>query len=471
MRYVFDRKSQVIRWAPYNIPAWLTTPKVDIMADECEQNRLSACSSIWYVLATVEGEPRSVQDLNTVVAKNRHYWNGLMAPRIAVYGGSIESSLGHKINLPILTDADHVKIREALNTRGFAGMSVPHVNSPIDFSNIEFSKFTSFKGFVFGGAAKFDNTKFSGRVLTFLDATFAGNVTFDGCRFAHDVFFIKANFASSASFNNVEFAATSSFASCRFLATTTFADATFLGDTYFNKVEFAGEAHFVNTTFARQADFQFATFTRPTHSQRTKFETDVPAFFEATLFEYTDWHDTKWASIPRYKDEARKHVQYYQRLVLLMNKLEKPYDRHFFFRKEMRAQRRSDPFFLTRALNLLYELVCDYGNGLGRIVAIWAAHILIGAATIWVAKLFTTSPDPVSKKAIPELLRDFFQATGISFSNAHALLGLNRGFLVDTLGSWSDVPFFNTVGSIQTVIGVIILFFLILTIRNRFRMR
>ena len=246
----------------------------------------------------------------------------------------------------------------------------------------------------------------------------------------------------------------------------------FLGDTYFNKVEFAGETHFIDTTFAQQADFQSTTFIRPTHFQRTQFKTDVPAFFEATLFEYTDWNDTKWPKLPRNRDEARRHVQYYQRLVSLANQLQKPHDRHMFVRKEMRAQRRSEhPFSLTRMMNLLYELVCDYGNGLGRIVAIWAAHILIGAASIWMAKLFTTSLDPVSKKATPELLRDFFQATGISFSNAHALLNLNRGYLQETLVSWTDVPFFNIIGSTQTVIGVIILFFLILTIRNRFRMR
>lgn len=199
------------------------------MTNDNVRKRSSLDKSIWYVLATVEGEPRSVQDLNTVVAKNRHYWNGLMAPRVAVYGGSIERSLGHEINYPHLTVADHAKIREALNTRGFAGVSVPHVNSPIDFSNIDFSKFTSFNGFVFGGSTKFDNARFSGGVLTFLEATFAGHVTFDSCRFSHDVLFAKANFASSASFSDVEFSGKSIFGSCRFLATTTFADASFFG--------------------------------------------------------------------------------------------------------------------------------------------------------------------------------------------------------------------------------------------------
>ena len=47
-------------------------------------------------------------------------------------------------------------------------------------------------------------------------------------------------------------------------------------------------------------------------------------------------------------------------------------------------------------------------------------------------------------------------------------LGLNRSFFEDALKDW---PWYGVVGPVQTVLGVIILFFLLLTIRNRFRMR
>ena len=48
------------------------------------------------------------------------------------------------------------------------------------------------------------------------------------------------------------------------------------------------------------------------------------------------------------------------------------------------------------------------------------------------------------------------------------VLGLNRSFFEDALKDW---PWYGVVGPVQTVLGVIILFFLLLTIRNRFRMR
>ena len=53
-----------------------------------------------------------------------------------------------------------------------------------------------------------------------------------------------------------------------------------------------------------------------------------------------------------------------------------------------------------------------------------------------------------------------------------AFWALNRNFLEKAIKSWSeDLLLFNIIGSVQTVVGVILLFFLLLTIRNRFRMR
>ena len=70
-----------------------------------------------------------------------------------------------------------------------------------------------------------------------------------------------------------------------------------------------------------------------------------------------------------------------------------------------------------------------------------------------------------------ESMCDFPQAFAISFSNAHVFFGLNRGFLQDAIKDWAGVPFFNLIGGGQTVVGTVLLFFLLLTIRNRFRMR
>ena len=63
---------------------------------------------------------------------------------------------------------------------------------------------------------------------------------------------------------------------------------------------------------------------------------------------------------------------------------------------------------------------------------------------------------------------DFYLAFALSFGNAHGPLGLNGTFFKNAIEDW---PCYGVVGPVQTVLGVIILFFLLLTIRNRFRMR
>ena len=282
------------------------------------QNSKNASQSIWYVLATVAGEPKSMQHVNTITSRNAYYWNGLMATRVATYGGMIENSLGHDIKLPQLSKSDHSKIRKALNTRGFPGVSIPHVNSPIDFSNLEFSQFTSFMGFVFGGSTKFDNVKFSGGILTFQDTIFAGNVSFDGATFGADTILFEAEFAGSASFDRTRFLRRVYFSSAKFTRETRFTNTAFQDDVYFNSAKFEGETYFNDAILAQIADFQKAAFTRATHFQGADFRTAVPAFFETRLYEYTNWHNSSWPDVPHDAEQARKQVQYYQRLALLM---------------------------------------------------------------------------------------------------------------------------------------------------------
>ena len=392
-----------------------------------------------------------------------------MAPRVATFGGWAESKLGHDLGLKELTKEAKAKIRKALDTRGFKGKSIPHVNVPIDFSNVMFTKHTFFNGFVFGGEVRLDNTVFPGVVL-FNDAKFAGNSVFDGATFGEAVF-MSAEFAGSASFQNAKFLKHVFFAHAQFLGKTEFTHATFTADVVFNSAKFVHGASFVNTVFAHKADFQSAEFRGPTHFHEARFGTRVPAFFDATLYEYTDWHGANWPSVPVDADKAREQIQHYQRLALVMNKLEKPDDRHLFFRLEMRARLRSDGWSLASGGNWLYERTCDYGYGLSRISTLWYGHLVLGAFLICAARAVEPMRKGLSWQAVYEFVSDLPQAFLISFSNAHVFFGLNRGFLQDAIKDWACVPFFNLIGIGQTVIGTVLLFFLLLTIRNRFRMR
>ncbi len=61
-----------------------------------------------------------------------------------------------------------------------------------------------------------------------------------------------------------------------------------------------------------------------------------------------------------------------------MSRLEKPLDRHRFFRLKMRARRRTESLVL-RGLNWLFEKTSDYGRGVGRAFGCWLGHWLIAS--------------------------------------------------------------------------------------------
>lgn len=394
-----------------------------------------------------------------------------MAPRVATYGGVIETALGRQIDFPKLSSTDHAQIRSALDTRGFRGTPIPHVNSPIDFSNIHFPSLVTFMGFIFGGTTNFDSATFTGGTPLFIEAIFGGNPTFQGTAFHEDALFGKCAFPNGISFDSATFFGQVFFAGSAFHGQAKFKHATFHSSSYFGKSTFVGKTDFSGSTFLGAANFESVRFEGPTHFREASFEVQVPSFFESDLYEYTDWHNSRWPMVPDDADTARSQVQHYQRLVLLMDKLHKPDDQHFFFRKEMRARRRAEPIGVSTAMNWIYEFTCDYGHGIGRIVSIWILHIIAGAVLILTSKVASSPERELSWRYVYELISDLIFALGISFSNSHALLALGRSFLDDAVESWSRLPLFNIIGAVQTTLGVVLLFFLLLTVRNRFRMR
>ena len=451
-----------------------------------------ADENIWYVLATIESEPDAAMNVAETVARNRYYWNGLMRDRVAVYGGMVESRLGHEIELPTLTREDLQTIRAALDARGFQGVDIPHVNSSIDFAGVEFSHQTWFNDFVFGGDTIFDAARFAGPVNIFMSAIFAGNVSFRGTEFRGQFVGSGMEIAGSTNFNHATFLRDADFTGCKFLAFAEFGGARFMEATRFNRSSFASvgfqstvfdsaasfeqcdfgsDAMFPGTVFENRVEFNGAQFAGVTSFRQAQFKDRVPGFSEANLHEFTDWNEASWPKTPTSLVIAREHVERYQCLARMMSDLQKFDYHHLFFRKELQARRHAEPRSLATVGNLLYQGICDYGNGLGRVALIWLVHIIFGAKALCVAK-FIDSWDQGSKwRALRESFSNFHDALLLSFGHAHGFLDLNNKFFDDTRMAWEDVPCFGGIGAAQTIFGVIILFFLLLTIRNRFRMR
>ena len=428
------------------------------MNDGNDSQLKPASECIWYALATIAGEPRSSPNPNLTNEQNRHYWNGFLRSR----GFSDDGAS------PQLAPEEIETIRETLFQQGYSLEQIPPANETIDFSDVKFPDLTCFEGFVFGGATTFEGARFEGLSHSFKSASFIGEVSFDSTEFAGILDGPSITFAGPVTFDRSKFSGNAIFDGSRFLERAVFDGAEFLVQASFDSCRFLGNATFRDTNFHTDVFFNSAKFETTVIFQSTKFSGTVPMFFESILPEYTEWRDSQWPKPPKRYDQALHHIQNYQRLAHLMNQLEKSDDQRMFVRLEMRARRRADGWSPAALMNLGYEAVCGYGYGLTRVLIIWLAHIVLGILALCAAKILK-SPDEVTLwQATRDAFADVHLAFALSFANAHGPLGLGRTFFAQSSMDW---PWQQVIGPVQTVLGVIILFFLLLTIRNRFRMR
>ena len=143
-----------------------------------------------------------------------------------------------------------------------------------------------------------------------------------------------------------------------------------------------------------------------------------------------------------------------------MSTLKQPDNEHLFFRLSMRAKEVRDGWGISTFSSRLYGLFFCYGWGFERALGLWVAHLVLGAGYLWVMALCQMS-QPLSG----------LTALAISFSNSLPFLGLQRGPVENAYNSFHTLTGFNMLWTIQSVSGPLLLFFLLLTIRNRFRLR
>ncbi len=369
----------------------------------------------------------------------------------------------------------------------------------MDFSGHRFCGETDLSGLILV-KSDFSKAKFTGKVrfsgktwfyhqtwfcdaifeegLSCWDAWFEGQALFSGARFKGSVDFVRTKFTGGASFTNTLFDGDVMFNESRFeeryfsgglmpLYLADFTNAKFVGRTSFREVVFGNDdsaysrrlwperrANFTNAKFLAQTDFRDAVFG------------GVPAFFNATLHEDTDLSRANWEKADTENVPVDYAIRAWERLELMMSKLEKPLDRHRFFRLKMRARRRKDGWFL-RMLNRWFEITTDYGWSVERAFLSWLLHWTAAACV-----LFASSGSAVFKIDWWKLA---LAALGTSFANAHAFLGLaaDGGYLVkgrQMLESNATWWMLAAVGSIEAVLGPTFLFLLLLTLRNRFRL-
>ena len=346
-----------------------------------------------------------------------------------------------------------------------------------DFRDVQFEGEVTSQDTRFYGQTYFDNATFKS-TAHFYRSHFDAPVSLERSQFEYGVIFIGVKFLGGASFRNVTFKGHVMFNDSRFeekyysggispIILADFTNAKFMATASFREVLFGNDESVYSRRIwpERRVDFTNAKFMAATDFRKVAFG-GPPAFFNTTLHEDTDFGGINWKKAETVHVPVDYAIRAWERLELIMSRIEKPLDRHRFFRLKMRTRRRRDGYVL-RVLNLLFDFIADYGWGVGRAFAWWIGHWTVSGLV-----LFANTWPPAATAEWWELAR---AALATGFANAHPFLllaspggHLEAGRkLLEENDEWSLL---TVIGTSEAVLGPIFLFFLLLTLRNRFRL-
>ena len=453
--------------------------------------KLKAKDNPCYRLATLYGQPAKRDD--EIAVKNRVTWNRWMASHITdatrasllearrwsaeeltpLSKGElqdIQSTIGQDI--PNAIDLSNTDFDRSFFSRGFVFPEFCNFAGAIfraladfrgtafvgasDFRGVTFARASIFYGATFGAHTNFDHATFAG--VTFSGATFTGAYFGDVCIMG-DAYFDFAIFSEDVDFRRARFSGSAVFRHAKFDTYAGFERTTFTGASNFRSVIFSGPATFDRATFSEDVSFVDADLKGQTLFTRTKF-TKPPAFFGATLHEGTVWRDAAWPKPPIEDWEAGRFVDAYERLKLEMDRLKRHGDELDFFIREMQCRRVLLGFWMGLPI-AVYGFLSDYGRSYFRPLSLLAATVLVGTFLFAVHLVGFSTP----------LLLDLphtRQALGISFTNTFGVLSrpLIKPDVLLELPDW-----LKAVSTIQTMLGIALLFLFGLGLRNRFRMK
>ena len=366
-----------------------------------------------------------------------------------------------------------------------------------DFSDVSLQYDVDFEGAFFQNTVQFRRAQFAGSVF-FHHTTFNVAVYFNNARFTsarrqnhakHEgVGFRNASVRGEASFTGVDFSGKAIFDSMVFGDDATFLGACFRKSVDFGRAEFHRTVSFKEAQFLGSSDFNDASFKAQTSFQGAIFKSP-PRFFGTELHEDTDFESVDWrraessyrqgqglAGRTERSSEDRDTVanaaadaaRVWDRLALIMSRLERSPERHEFHRLRMRAQRARDGLRFPTVVNWLFDLSSEYGWNVTRAFICWFGHIAFFACVLFLAACRGCP----SASWVP-LLFDCFLT---SFSNSHSFLGLasDGGYLDAATSAVKDSgiarSLLNAIGVVQAIVGPILLFLVLLALRNRYRL-
>ena len=488
----------------------------------------------WYVLLTVAGDHSSGFDEDTH-ARNRRFWHGWVAegmepehidsaveligvdPRefeplqpedrdaidraLAERANGAQPEIGARIDLSATDFSDEINFRgfvfpgdlrfvDAIirstaeftdcvfqgyanflrcEFKDYASFNRTHFKRGADFPEVKFHEVAEFEksrhyedsdfnNAVFHRTARFHETRFDG-VVRFQEAQLAWALFVDA-NFCNHAYFRRAKFNGHAAFKKAGFARYADFSSISVTEDFIAEGAEFFGYAYFRGATFNGDANFQSTRFLERARFNDATFNKTTKFAHARFEQEPPMFFGASVHEDTSWYHVHWPKPSGDIEKAHEHLRAYERLKLLMDSQKKTHDEQMFHRMELRCREIEDGY--PRNLpSRLYGWISDYGWSLARpslalLFVVLAGWVLLGPILCW---------------SDGEIGACTFKALFTSTSNTFSFLGLWRLVPDAFNAAIMESPLALTIRFLQAVLGPVFLFFLLLALRNKYRMR
>ncbi|MDA9929643.1 hypothetical protein N9E91_00205 [Alphaproteobacteria bacterium] len=274
-------------------------------------------------------------------------------------------------------------------------------------------------------------------------------------------------------FSNFLFGFRVSFLISTFDGITKFTNATFSAGATFLDAKFGQLAIFKGANFSESMDFtviEDAGYATPMYFPDATFNSHPPRFFGRKMHEDTDWTGAVWPKTADDENQLKSNIRAYEQLSLSARELGKTSDEHLFFCKEMECRRvlvRFEKKCLHRFASVtpfwIFRTFSSYGYSFER-PAGWLLFLwLLGPIGYF---LYFSFCHPLSGIGWSSILQD-----SMIFSTANMLpfFGFHSRFPLQLLDVESGLIFLFSVG--QTILGFILLFFLGLGLRNRFRLK
>ncbi len=404
--------------------------------------------------------------------KHENLSDFVMVPKLELAVSLLKNGLKH------ISDINEINFA----TLGFKKANFYSIVFPIkvSFRDVTFHEDADFNKALFFGSADIPAIRVgrtsadTSKSANFGGAEFNKDAIFTNTIFHENVDFTRAIFHGEANFKDATFHTLTTFYDVVFNSLTYFTNVTFLDTTNFSETKFLSNLYFTKATFVHGISFDKIKTASSATFTKTKFKNCAPEFYDADLHSSIIWdRDVNlWPHSPKreenesyrdYKERITNNQTIYENLASHMKKLDKYHDEHFFFRQEMRCRRVFENIFVKFPY-AVYDAVSDYGYSIGKAFSWWLVHILLGA-------FFIRINTEKSCNNVCDLADNLLLDLAVSFSNAHGFLPFHNGPLKGCYEHFAKHDIFNTIWGIQTVLGIIFLFMLLLTLRIRFRLK